>query len=277
MGPRWLRVTRVLHRAPLMVLLALPLGYGPTGEDASLHVRLGGGAAQTYGITTDCQGDEIERTFGPTGQGVASLEYRIRPESGPHTGFGLRTTWWFQRDADRRDSPAFASDGWTWNPYVDLDFEEVGVGLGVVFGDVPLDYEDLFVDEDGIPDDLDPSFLVSPFDDIPDVFLSGHLRMGPSDRRYFYLGLMELQPYMVAGLFQAGLAYDLGSLRGMTGVSSGWYVDAGVIQVVEWDVTERLSVDLIGRYGTTGGRVEGGLAAGISGRFGHRDANPGRD
>jgi hypothetical protein len=131
------------------------------------------------------------------------------------------------------------------NPNLSFEWSKFGFGTGRVFSR--------------------KEFLVDGGDHA-DIPVSGHLRIGNLDRRYFSMELMESVPLdSDGGYFDLGLGYRPSQrLRMWTGIGVLPYDQMGLMVRSEWRMTPHLRLNANARAGSSESIFEGGISAGVT-------------
>jgi len=244
------RLTRI---AGTTFLLALPIGYYPENPDSTeVMVGVHGGFGQAVTVLRDCSGNPYSSARSPYRDISASLYVRSLESPvvlGVRGGFveidaaygGGRTTPW----TSRRVNYSYV------NPNLNLELDWVGVGVGYVSGHIPYSTDD-FVE-------ADPS----------EPHVSGHVRLGHIEKAYFMTSFGENTPLISGGSwFDIGVGYRASRrFRGFTGISAGMADDITFMQQGRIGVFRGLDADVTIRAGSSDGKFDGSVAAGLNYRF----------
>ena len=149
----------------------------------------------------------------------------------------------------------FSGGGWfahgpdfnyNWiNPHLSLETRQIGVGIGYVGGDVPMDFGDT--------DGNDP------------VRFSGHLRLGSPRVFYVRLGIAEMSPLISGGgLLDAGVGFPVGRKVDLySALSMGFYDQPGFAQHARIRLHRNLDLLATARVGEADNKFEGSAALGV--------------
>lgn len=247
-----------LHVFMVSFILVLPIGYYPDDPDSSnLSVGVYGGTGQVASVLRDCSGTAIrtEKSSFKDVSGIAT--WTLNPRQKTHIIIGVRGGYW---QASKARFPVRSSTATTemkldfeyFNPNLSVERRHVGIGFGVIFGHVPIFFDDLF-------DDL-----------YEEISISYHLRLGNIKKFHFILSTAENTPLISGGgLFNLGFGYPAGSKMSMfTGLSFGFYDLPGFLQQSRMRINNRIDTDITLRLGGAGDAFEGSLSAGLIYRFG---------
>lgn len=238
-----------LRRTTLwLFLLVMPIGVRVDPEHpGELTLSAHGGTGQVVSVIRDCSGNAISSKESPFVDVAATMQYSHRYESGSFLALGMRYGY-LNSEAQRT---AFGIEGFLeekvtynyFNPYIAMESRYAGIGIGYMSGDIPMTFGEY---SDSMP-------------------LSGHIRLGNYEKMNFLVSLNENLPLASGGgYFNMGLGYPAGrSVVLFTGLSAGFYDQAGFVQKVSILLSDRFDLDLSARVGSADGNFEGGFAAGL--------------
>ena len=243
-----------LHVFMVSFILVLPVGYYPDDPDSSnLSVGVYGGTGQVASVLRSCDGTAIrtEKSSFKDVSGIAT--WTLNPQDSTHIVIGVRGGYWRAskaRFAESRTGPAaeMKLDFEYFNPNLSYEGRKGGIGLGVIFGHVPISF-------DGLREKIS---------------ISGHVRAGNIKKVHFIFSFGENTPLISGGgLFDLGFGYPAGSnMRMFTGLSFGFYDRSGFLQQTRIRINNRIDTDITLRLGGAGGAFEGSLSGGLIYRFG---------
>jgi hypothetical protein len=226
---------RFTRAAGTTFLLTLPLGYYPEATDSTdLYLGVHGGAGNVVTVIRDCNGNPLS-SVGQEYTELSASAYLPVPKS--PLVFGVRGGGWYATGNDY---------SFTWiNPDVSLETRYVGIGIGYLGGDVPLDFGDLS-DPENVP-------------------FSGHLRLGNPRKFYLRTSVAEMSPLISGGgLFVVGVGFPVGSKVDLySAFSAGFYDQPGFAQQAR--IRLHRNVDLLAafRLGEADNKFEGSVAGGL--------------
>lgn len=241
-----------VHIAVVSFVLVLPLGYYPNSPDSSdFSIGLYGGTGQVASVIRDCAGTAL-RTEASSYKDVSGLaSWRLGTSGGVTYVLGVRGGYWQAPDAQfvtssTTSSPKLKLDFDYWNPHFSLEGSKVGVGIGVIFGQVPSSF-----------DAYNNGFH--------ELHISAHLRTGKRESAHFIASLAENTPLISGGGFlDFGLGYPVSKKVGMfTGMTFGFYDRPGFLQQARLRMNKRLDADISLRVGGAGDAFEGSAAGGL--------------
>lgn len=243
-----------LHLFMVSFILVLPVGYYPDDPDSSnLSVGVYGGTGQVASVLRSCSGTAIrtEKSSFKDVSGIAT--WTLNPQEKTRIIIGVRGGYW------RASKARFANLGNVstaemklnfeyFNPNLSVERKNVGIGFGVIFGHVPISFDDLY----------------------ERISVSGHLRLGNIKKFHFIFSFAENMPLISGGgLFDLGFGYPAGSKMSMfTGLSAGFYDRLGLLQQTRIRINNRVDTDITFRIGKAGDAFEGSLSGGLIYRFG---------
>ena len=250
-------------------VLALPIGYYPDNPDSSSAgavVGVYGGYGQVASVMRGCDGDPREWTKTTYQDVGASIEIPLSPKTKSPLVLGLRGGRWHSPNPNSVSSLADQhgmKDYYTYlNPNISVEEESYGMGIGYVFGTIPLHYDylergsyDLENDILTVNDGIDVSF---------------HLRIGNPHETFFMVSFAENVPLASGGgYYEMGVGGRLGkSVDIFSGMSAGFYDRAGFVQHVRFAGSNRVALDLTIRLGEAAEQFEGSIAGGLRYTFG---------
>ncbi len=225
----------ITRAAGTTFLLTLPLGYVPEATDTTdVYLGVHGGAGNVVTVLRDCNNNAISSVSQEFTDVSGSV---TAPIPGSPFVFGLSGGAWFASGTDFH---------YTWiNPHVSLETRMVGVGLGYVGGDVPLDF--------GNYSDPDP------------VRFSGHLRLGNPRTFYLRLSMAEQSPLISGGgILDAGVGFPVGSRVDLySALTVGFYDQPGFAQHARFRLSRTLDALATARVGEADNKFEGSAALGL--------------
>ena len=243
-----------LHLFMVSFILVLPVGYYPDDPDSSnLSVGVYGGTGQVASVLRSCDGTAIrtEKSSFKDVSGIAT--WTLNPRQKTHIVIGVRGGYWRAskaRFAERRTGPTAIRelDFEYFNPSLSVEGRKLGIGFGVIFGHVPISFDDLS----------------------HKLTVSGHLRVGEIDKPHLILSFGENTPLISGGgLFNLGFGNTAGrNLRLFTGLSAGFYDRLGFLHQSRIRLNNRIDTDITFRIGAAGDAFEGSLSWGLIYRFG---------
>ena len=255
--------------AGVLFLLALPIGYYPESTDSTdLLVGVHGGAGQVMTVLRDCDGNALHTeassfkdvsgsAYLPVyGKGRDVLVLGLR---GGHwtsnAGFAMRTSTGAGSSTYGRTLDTQLSFSYI-NPNLSLETKLIGLGFGYMFGDAMSDFAP----------------------DAKPIRYSGHVRLGSIRGGYLIASYAEATPLISGGgPLILGVGYPLGrTLRGLSGVSGGFYDRPGFLQQLRFRLDKYLDMDITFRAGFPGGEFEGAVSAGLVFNLGRSSKPPGR-
>ena len=135
-----------------------------------------------------------------------------------------------------------------FNTSLSYEGRKGGIGLGVIFGHVPISF-------DGLREKIS---------------ISGHVRAGNIKKVHFIFSFGENTPLISGGgLFDFGFGHPAGrNLRMFTGLSAGFYDRLGFLHQSRIRLSNRIDTDITFRIGAAGDAFEGSLSGGLIYRFG---------
>lgn len=251
----WKRITKILravtHCTFVSFILVLPLGYCPDCDDSTgVIFGLHAGTGQTASVIRDCSGDALHSVQSPFKEISGSIYVPIGKSPRSKWIGGLRAGYWTSDmsfatststgypDYDRvyGATQAMNLNYSYFNPNISLVAEKIGFGFGYVHTDMPVSLDDLERE--------------SNLTNITKVRASGHLRLGYVNRTHFVFSFAENEPLIAGGgLGNIGLGYAVGSGRGYTGITGGFYETAGFHQEFRFRLDKQLYGDFSFRAG----------------------------
>ncbi|HEX7076798.1 MAG TPA: hypothetical protein VF363_00060 [Candidatus Eisenbacteria bacterium] len=238
MNRRWVSVLSLAVVTPLAVDVE---PNRPDSSVTSFTASLGTGAYAD--VTRGCQGEVLskyQRNFGDAG---FAASHRF---AGPFE-VGARTIV-------IRHAPEYEKNTWVWNPNASLEWRRFGVGLGYLPG--RGDYEDR-------------DFALWP--------VSGHIRIGPTDKLYFSIHALEDVPVASGGgLVRMGFGTRVSrAMDGWVGVSTpGPYDRLGLALKSSYHLNRNLDLNVGGRLGASEKLSECAVSAGLTVRFAKQRGAP---
>lgn len=234
-GSRSRRLGQCITRAiGTTFLLTLPLGYVPDANDSTdVYLGVHGGGGNVVGVIRDCNGPVSS----------VSQEYTevsgsaVVPISGSPVVLGLSGGGWFATDKDFH---------FAWiNPSIQFETRVIGIGMGYVGGDVPLNFGELA--------------------DQNSVRFSGHLRLGNPRKFYGRLSMAENSPLISGGgLVDAGVGFPIGSRWNLySALSVGFYDQPGFVQLARVRLGRQIDLEAAARVGGADNKFEGSVALGL--------------
>jgi hypothetical protein len=236
-------------------VLALPVGIyhgDPDSIDYQFGIHAGGG--QVASVITGCEG--AKKAKGSKFVDLAGEGYmRLPPRTNSPIVVGVRAGYWHSNlslitshyEYPDRTYPLIPLDySFQYvNPCISIETRYVGFGVGRVFGDVPLEFQNGEIDT-------------------ADHF-SGHLRFGLMRGVNISMSFMENSPYVSGGgYFDLALSFPIGGkARTRMGISGGPYYTVGFLQQNRIQIKNNFAVDFNWRVGSTAGEFEYGISAGI--------------
>ena len=245
-----------LHVFMVSFILVLPVGYYPDDPDSSnLSVGVYGGTGQVASVLRSCDGTAIrtEKSSFKDVSGIAT--WTLNPRQKTHIVIGVRGGYWRAskaRFAESRTGPTAIRelDFEYFNPNLSVERKNVGIGFGVIFGHVPISFDDLRERER--------------------ISVSGHLRVGNIKKVHLIFSFAENTPLISGGgLFDFGFGHPAGrNLRMFTGLSAGFYDRLGFLHQSRIRLSNMIDTDITFRIGAAGDAFEGSLSGGLIYRFG---------
>ena len=243
-----------LHVFMVLFILVLPIGYYPDDPDSSnLSVGVFGGTGQVASVLRDCSGAALrtEKSSFKDASGIAS--WTFNPQERTQVIIGVRGGYWQASKArfatSRTGSTAETKlDFEYFNPNISVKRKNVGIGLGLIFGHVPISFDN-FNEK---------------------ITVSGHLRLGNMNKFHIMFSSAENTPLISGGgIFDLGFGYRFGrDLRMFTGASAGFYDRIGFLHQSRIRINNRFDTDITFRIGGAGDAFEGSLSGGLIYRFG---------
>jgi hypothetical protein len=247
---------RSLRASGTAFLLSLPVAYLPDSTDQTqVVVGAYGGGGQAATIIRDCVGNPISSSANGFGEvsGVAAVVVPLAERSNlvvtAKAGY-IGVNWRLVATPSGSSSPRLNLNYSYFNPSVAWESRYVGLGIGAIFGDIPV------------------SLDFAGYDDV--IPISGHLRFGQIDKVYFNFSVMENIPLASGGgLVDVGLGYTVSRrLQMYSAFTAGFYEQPGFLQQARIRLGHRAYLDLAGRAGGADGIFEYGLSAGLMFRLG---------
>jgi hypothetical protein len=236
--------------------LEIPAGIG-TDDGSATRVRVAGGGGAYAFIARGCEGQVIDRVPVRFEDAGGSLEHRFGAEG---LAFGVRGGFIRHRMGAPEDPRRFAGvpldtvlETRYVNPFLAVEGEEAGVGVGLVFHDG----EFLTAGESARLQAGHPA-----------NDLSAHVRVGPHYGPHVLVQWMEGVPLASSGGYLTALAG--GPLRDLNWIlraglgAGGPYEGAGLVLRLEYADRGPLSLDFAARLGVFGDDGHWGAAAGIA-------------
>ncbi len=236
-------------------LLALPIAYD-TRDSSEVGYEFGayGGTGQFAIITRGCNGEVLKEYRNTFDEFSGSGEVSIPSGEGDRVAIGLRAGRLHLKLAPEIRAYPYPIDtlehraNFTYyNPYFSFERSKVGIGLGYVFGNVPID-----------PSNTDPGESM--------LRVSGHLRLGRvTAPGYLLLSVGENTPILAGGgLFNMGWGYPAGrNVSLFSGLTGGFYDRAGFLQQARIRLFRGVSIESSGRIGVAESITEGSISAGL--------------
>ena len=278
----------VVHVTMACFILVLPFGYytqSPDTADAAIGLHAGYGNVAT--VVRDCEGKALH-SESSTFHDVSGSAYAVigRSQNASYI-VGLRGGYWesgavFASEYSGEDPDYGNSYGATApyhvtysyiNPNLSLEFKNVGIGLGIMFGNIPGSFSDHQpVPAPGqTPEEMESNMLMmsQEKDDIP---ISAHLRFGNIEKKHFIASFAENLPLASGGsYFDVGVGYPVGkSARMFTGVSAAFYNQPGFLQQARFRISGSFDGEVAVRLGQAGGELEASISGGLIYRVGLR-------
>jgi len=240
--------------------LAVEIPYDSTGSDfGATRVRVGAGVGTYAFVARGCNGEVVDEVPARLTDAGVSLEQQIGRSP---LVVGVRGGWVRHEIGSPRQGiagfygvPLDATlENAYVNPYLSIDGDDAGVGMGPVFHR----HEFITAGEGAREQENHP---------LNDV--SGHIRVGSQDGRRFVIQWMEGVPlssgggYLTALLGQPFEAFPEWTLFGGLG-AGGPQEGAGLVLRLERATPSGVSLDLTGRMGFSGNRFAGGAALGLT-------------
>lgn len=237
----------------LAFVFLMSFGYMPLDEDStSLAFGVHGGYGQVASVLRDCSGRVLHAEGSSFSDVSGSAYYKALP-----VVIGIKVGHWsssagfsrsdgqglFSRSPDRDVNFTYI------NPSISIEHRNVGVGLGYISGEVPLNFR---------------SFKV-PAESFDKVRISAHLRFGNREKGYVAASFGENTPLISGGgLFVIGMGYPAGkSVRLFSGLSVGFYDREGFLQRGAIQVSDNVYLDITARLASSGGVSESSISGGL--------------
>jgi len=244
-------LTKIRRTLLWCIVLVMPVGIEVDPEHTGeLSFSVHGGGGHVMSTLRDCSGDVIATEKQPFKDAVAAVQYSHRFENDLVTVIGVRAgvitadVHWAQRNyGSGRSIPENEISETYLNPYVALESQYVGLGIGYISAELPAIL--------GRYEEFEP--------------FSGHLRLGNHEKLHVLATLNENLPMASGGgYYNLGLGYPIGKrVRSFTGLSAGFYENIGVVQQLSIRISDRFDLELSARGGSSGDEFEGGVAAGV--------------
>gem|GEM_PF-1970817 len=253
-----------LHRvACWSFVLVLPIGYCPDNPDSTdLMVGVHAGHGRVASVIRGCD-DEVLHKESSSFSDISYSAYVAMPlREFSDIVLGVRGGRWGSRAGFARKlsqgrygrSPEKQVDFSYWNPNLNIETKYLGMGIGYVFGEVPVRFENLD----------DPTYAGS----VNETWrFSGHLRLGNLEKGYFAISVAENTPLVSGGgIIDVGVGYRAGrTVLLFSGIAGGFYERCGFIQKGRFKLIGGLGLDATLRLG---GNSENAISGGIVYRFG---------
>ena len=242
----------------LILTMGLPIGLEQDDSDSpDMQFGIHGGGGRVASVITGCSGAEeaVKNDF----LDVSGEVYLRLPQgSNSDMVIGLRGGYW-RTDLDLIDYGYFEhipDYSYSYlNPCVSLETRNIGMGFGIIIGDVPVRFENGAIHEAGP--------------------ITGHLRIGSVRGVNVSLSFMESTPQVSGGgLYDLSVSVPLSNrFRASYGLGFAPYYHVGFVQRNRISISRHFALDFNWRFGETEGVAEYGISAGLIYRlgFGNQD------
>lgn len=274
---------RAIHFTGACCILILPLAYYPGGADSTqFAIGASGGVGQVATVLRDCSGKALASESAPFKEAGWSA-YLVPSLKLPFV-IGVRSGY-YEIDAkypirilEYPDPARYATtpvktirENYV-NPHFSIETKRFGIGVGYIYGDIPVQFDDTRPDASiDINQYLNSDYPWS--ENRKFMRMTGHLRLGRGDWGYFFGSLGESSPILAPGFMTMGLAYPFSTankVRGYTAFTALFYERPGFLQEVTFKAGRNLDIQTSVRLGGVHDKLEGAFSAGFLLRLPHR-------
>lgn len=249
------KVSRIILRfSCISFILALPIGYYYDGGDtATYFVAVHGGHGQVASIIRGCNNEVLNKTKSTFSEFEISGYSTFPPGKKTPILIGLKSGY-LNSNANFADFPYTRRLGLYYiNPSINFEWPWVGAGIGPILGNMPIHFRDIPAEKSGS------------YDKIP---LSCHVRLGYINLFYAQAEFGENSPLASNGYCNLGVGYKIGKMHMFSGLSTGFYDNAGFVHKVRIELCPSADFGLAFRYGTSEDIFERAISGGLIYKFG---------
>ncbi len=242
----------------LILTMGLPIGLEQDDPDSpDMQFGIHGGGGRVASVITGCNG--VEEAVKNDFLDISGEVYlRVPPRSNSPMILGLRGGYW-RTDLDLINYGYFEhipDYSYSYlNPCVSFETRYIGMGLGVIIGNVPYRFDNAIIYETGP--------------------ISGHIRLGSVRGVNVSLSILESTPLASGGgLYDLSVSVPLSDrFRASYGLGFAPYYHVGFVQRNRIGISRNFALDISWRIGGTEGVAEYGISAGLIYRlgFGNQD------